>query len=173
LTSLNKFGLSEATYGSLKNALNIRRSAEKKKRLAIIIYASALLGIGPAVILAITFVGNQPSAAALDAQKPEINISSPSNNVTINGPHSGVAITVVGEAMDPGSGIQKVEVRFIGAASKTPYQMANPSSPQNWSAWSFERALPAPGIYDIRAKATDNAGNEQWSTIKVRVSPAT
>lgn len=165
--------MSEATYGSLENAFNIRRSAEKKKRLEIIIYASALLGIGPVVILAITFLAYQPSAAALDAQKPEINISSPSNYVTITGPQSGVAITVVGEAMDPSSGIQKVEVRFISAASKTPYQMANPSSPQNWSTWTFERALPTPGTYDISAKATDNAGNEQWSTIKVTVSPGT
>lgn len=164
-------GLSEPTYGSLENAFNIRRSAEKKKRLAIIIYASALLGIGPAVILAITFVAYQPFTAALDAQKPEITISSPSNYVTITGPQSEVAITIVGEATDLGSGIQKVEVRFISATSKTPYQMANPSSPQNWSTWTFERALPGPGIYDVSAKASDNAGNEQWSTIKVIVSP--
>lgn len=120
MNSLSKFGLSNVTYGSLGNALRLSRSAEKnKRRLAIIMYASAILGVGTVVFLVFTFASNQAPAAALDGEKPEINISSPSNNVTITGPPSGVTITILGEAPDHGSGIQKVEVRFISAPSKT------------------------------------------------------
>lgn len=172
MTPLVKFGLSDATYGSLENAFRLRTSADKKKsRLAIIVYASVILGIGTGLFFVFPLVNNQAPAAALDGEKPEINIASPSNNITLTGPPSGVTITIRGEAKDPDSGIQKVEVRFISNASKTPYQMANPSSPQNWLSWTMECTFQAPGSYDISAKATDNAGNEQWSTIRVIVLP--
>lgn len=160
------------------------KKKKKKARVTVLICASTLLGIVLVVSLAFTYpsalegirafaVGAIQPPAYFDTGKPEIKILSPSNYVTIAGPPTGVGITIVGEARDDGTGIQKVEVRFMTATSKTSYQMATPSSSQNWSTWTIERTVFVPGIYDISAKAIDNAGNEQWTTIQLNVSIGT
>lgn len=168
---------------ALENTIRLCRSVEKKKktRVTVLMSASTLVGIVVVVLLAFTYpsalggivslvVGANQPPTYFDAEKPEIKISSPSNNDTIAGPETGVGITIVGEARDRGTGIQKVEVRFMTATSKSPYQMATPSSSQNWSTWTIERTLLVPGTYDISARAIDNAGNEQWTTIELKIS---
>ena len=179
--------MSDPTFASLENAISQSRSAQKKKgRVTVLMIASILLGTVVVVSLAFTYpselrgigalaVGANPDPplAYFDSEKPEIKISSPSNNVTFVAPPSGVEITIGGEARDDGTGIQKVEVRFMTATSKTSYQMATPSSSQDWSTWTIERTLSVPGTYEISARAIDNAGNEQWTTIQLDVSIGT
>jgi len=164
--------LSDAAYGSLENALNRKKfSKGKKKRTSKTKFVSVVFSIGLAGALMFAFVlARSPSSAIeQDYAKPIIMISEPWTNSTITGESSGAVIGIDGMSADSGSGLEKVEVRLISATSKTTYQVATPFSPGDWSAWSYNYQLPSGGIYTISAKATDYAGNKQWSTSTVNV----
>jgi hypothetical protein len=103
-------------------------------------------------------------SAVRDSTSPSISIDQPANNSKIVGPSS-ATVNIRGKAMDFGSGIKVVEVRTEG----TEYTPATPASPGDWSTWTQSRTLSA-GTHDIVARATDKAGNQQWSVMAVKVS---
>jgi hypothetical protein len=100
-----------------------------------------------------------------DITPPNVSITSPANGSTISGPSSGVPIAVTGTASDDQTGIQKVEVK-IGSGS---FQLATPTSPGNWSTWSYNGTATADGLQPVTARATDIAGNTRDVTINVNV----
>jgi hypothetical protein len=68
--------------------------------------------------------------------------------------------TVTGTSSDPipdASGVTLVEVSVDGGASWNP---ATPAVPGDYSNWSYDwDPIPAEGAYNIRSRATDEAGN--------------
>jgi hypothetical protein len=45
------------------------------------------------------------------------------------------------------------------------YLIATPTSPGNWSSWSRSYNITTTGSHNITARATDNAGNIQWTAV--------
>jgi hypothetical protein len=72
-------------------------------------------------------------------------------------------ILVKGAAADNtgGSGVKTVAVQVDSGAFIT----ATPASSGNWSTWSIIINITAKGQHNIRAQATDNAGNIGTSII--------
>src|SRR5215213_5857569 len=104
-----------------------------------------------------------------DTTAPTVGISSPSDGATISGPSSGVTVAVTGTASDEsgGSGIQKVEVK-VGS---NPFKLATATGTGgSWSTWSASDVVTTAGSTAILARATDNAGNTEDSTITVTVA---
>ncbi|AIC15269.1 discoidin domain-containing protein [Nitrososphaera viennensis] len=103
-------------------------------------------------------------SAVQDDTRPSIAIDQPVNNskVVVS---SSATVSIKGKASDFGSGVKMVEVRTDGTA----YMPATPASPGDWSSWTHTLMLPA-GMHDIVARATDNAGNQQWHVAAVRVA---
>lgn len=99
-----------------------------------------------------------------DFTKPVVVITSQADGATLNGPASGIVVTIVGTSSDLASGVQKVEVRWFSGSKSSSYAQAVPSSPDDWSSWEQDRLFVTSGTYTITAKATDKAGNSQWSS---------
>jgi hypothetical protein len=100
-----------------------------------------------------------------DTTVPLVKITSPANNATV--PHGN--ILVQGTASDNlgGSGVKNVQVHVDTGATIIPYTAATPASPGNWSTWSITFNIPTTGSQRIQARATDNAGNQNWNSITV------
>jgi hypothetical protein len=114
-------------------------------------------------------VSSQASGTTVaDTTVPMIKITSPANNSTIpNG-----NILVQGTAGDDpgGSGIKNVLVHVDTGATIIPYAAATPASPGNWSTWSITFNIPTTGSQRIQARATDNAGNQNWNSVTVTLT---
>lgn len=104
-----------------------------------------------------------------DFVKPVVVITSQSDGATLNGPASGIVVTIVGTASDLASGVQKVEVRWFSGSKSSSYVQSVPNSPHDWSSWSQDLLFTTSGTIKITAKATDNAGNSQWSSRTINV----
>jgi hypothetical protein len=114
-------------------------------------------------------VSSQASGTTVaDTTVPSVKITSPANNATV--PHG--SILVRGTASDDpgGSGIKIVQVHVDTGATIIPYTAATPSSPGNWSTWSITLNIPTTGSQRIQARATDNAGNQNWNSITVTLT---
>ncbi|HVX03464.1 MAG TPA: discoidin domain-containing protein [Nitrososphaera sp.] len=98
-----------------------------------------------------------------DTTKPFIEVDQPINNSKIVAA-STATVNIEGTATDFGSGVRIVEVR----TDDMPYTPVIPASPKDWSSWSQYLTLTA-GTHDIVVRATDNAGNQQWEVMAVRV----
>jgi hypothetical protein len=109
------------------------------------------------------------SDIAPDHSKPIIMITSPPNGAMISGPSSGVVVHIVGSSSDSGSGVHKVELRWFFGDTRSSYLLATPVSPADWSHWSQDRAFTKSGTYTITAKASDEAGNSQWSSKTIHI----
>ncbi len=94
-----------------------------------------------------------------------IHITSPANNASL--PHG--SILVKGTSSDDlgGSGVKNVLVLVDTGATILPYATATPFAPGNWSTWSITLNIPTTGSQRIQARATDNAGNQNWNSIKI------
>ncbi|HEU4594717.1 MAG TPA: Ig-like domain-containing protein [Pyrinomonadaceae bacterium] len=99
-----------------------------------------------------------------DTTLPTINISTPVQNASINGPFNGASVNVKGSASDA-SGINKVELLVDGVI--TP---AQPKGANDWSEWSGTVIVKQPGLRHITARCTDSAGNTNTSTVAVNVT---
>jgi poly(beta-D-mannuronate) lyase len=99
--------------------------------------------------------------AAADAIKPLVVIEQPVSGSKV----SEGSITVKGRTSDNsgGSGVQRVELSVDGEA----FKIAKPKTTGDWSTWSISITLTNVGSHEIKAKATDNAGNKDWDTITV------
>ena len=84
-------------------------------------------------------------------------------NPTPNSSVSSGTVVIQGTASDNtgGSGIRDVYTRLDAGA----YLIATPTSPGNWSSWSRGYNITATGSHTIIARATDNAGNIQWTAV--------
>ena len=91
----------------------------------------------------------------VDNTPPTAVISQPGNNAALRG----TSVTISGTAADPvsaGSGVKLVEVSTDGVTWQTATGTNN---------WSYTWTLPADGAYNLRARVTDNAGNQGLSAI--------
>ncbi len=80
-------------------------------------------------------------------------------------------ITINGTTSDSGgSGVKQVEVLFSKFPSNdtAKYKLAIPVTQGNWSKWSFPIVLQQTGSYSVRARVTDNAGNQNKSDVTIR-----
>jgi len=111
--------------------------------------------------------------APSDTTSPSIKITSP---VTKSAVAAG-SVHVEGTASDNqgGSGVKTVQVRVhkwvSGALGDLylNYQTATPVHSGDWSSWSINLNIGSPGEYRIQARATDNAGNQNWNSVYVTV----
>jgi chitinase len=100
---------------------------------------------------------------------PESNVATsdavPPAAVTIANPGSPVsgAITLTGTATDAGSGVASVQMQYAPAGSST-WTAACTDTTSAFSC-GFDTAAVADGLYDLRALATDVAGNTTVSAI--------
>ena len=117
----------------------------------------------PSVAKIIKIPGGGPLT---DIIPPNVSITSPAGGSVLSGPSGGVPIAVAGSASDDQSGVQKVEVKI---GSNGSFQLATPTSPGNWSTWTFSGTATADGSQPITARATDIAGNTRDATINVNV----
>jgi hypothetical protein len=117
------------------------------------------------ITFSVTFVSTN------DNTKPLIKITSPENGGTFSGQIStGILVSIDGIASDLGSGIQKVEVRVMSPMINSSYKVATPLVANDWSAWMYDHVFTTSGTYTFSARATDKAGNMQWSTIQVTIN---
>jgi hypothetical protein len=95
-----------------------------------------------------------------------IKITSPANNTIV---HHG-NISIQGTASDNlrTGGIRNVLVRIDSGPTVLPYIMALPSQ-GNWSKWSTTLNIPTIGTERIQARVTDNAGNQNWDSVKITI----
>jgi hypothetical protein len=102
---------------------------------------------------------------AADTTIPMIKITSPANNATV--PHGNILVQGTSSDDPGGSGIKNVLVHVDTGATILPYATATPSAPGNWSTWSITLNIPTTGSQRIQARATDNAGNQNWNSITI------
>lgn len=127
------------------------------------------LGLAFAALLMLSLA--QPSmigiAYAADTVAPSVLITSPSNGATINGQSPSITIKVAGTASDSGgSGLKNIWVRV----NYDRYYSVIPKATGDWSTWSLQLTITAPGTHTLTAKATDNAGNNNWHTIPITIN---
>jgi hypothetical protein len=103
----------------------------------------------------------------VDSTMPAIRIISPSAGQTIYGSSSGVDISIVGAAVDNGTGIHKVELK-IGSSSS--YSEAMPDASNDWSLWRYTTTVTESGSVVINVRATDNSGNSTTASIPVNIT---
>lgn len=109
--------------------------------------------------------------SASDTTRPALSITSPATGSTIAGPTNDVNVSLKGTASDSGSGVQKVELKSLkGNVEVHAYQLATPNVPGNWASWSHTLTFAQTGTYTITARATDNAGNQNWYSITVTIA---
>jgi len=104
-----------------------------------------------------------PEPTPADTTKPIVKITSPANGATLPGNST---IHVTGIASDADSGVKTVQVHVDTGT----YQTATPNAPGDWSTWSIDLTITTPGTHKIQARATDNAGNQNWNSIGVTIT---
>jgi Domain of unknown function (DUF1929)/Bacterial Ig domain len=92
-----------------------------------------------------------------DTTKPSVAVTSPTPNSSV--PRGTVVIQGTASDNAGGSGIRDVYTRLDTSG----YTIATPQAPGNWSSWSRSYNITATGSHTITARATDNAGNIQWT----------
>lgn len=98
--------------------------------------------------------------AMVDNARPSSAFVSPYNGQIIRGSN----FVISGTATDAHSGVQRVELSLDGGAS---WQQA----PLVGGVWTYDWSLPEDGLYHLRSRATDNAGNVEiaGSGVSVRI----
>ena len=113
-----------------------------------------------------------------DTPRPTVRITSPEKDpqkiVTLTGPASGVILKLKGTAVDAESGIDKVEVKVNDADTLRllrVYKLATPTGLKvdDFSTWAKTLTFDKEGTYRVCARATDEAGNQNWWHVLVKV----
>ncbi len=95
---------------------------------------------------------------SLETTKPSSAITSPTPGTTLHQ----LSFTITGSATDgTGSGIQKVEVSIDGGTTWQPTAGTN--------AWTYTWNIPGNGSFQIKSRATDQAGNVETPTAGISV----
>ena len=97
------------------------------------------------------------TTSVTDTIRPTVAVTSPTPNQSV----SSGAVVIQGTASDNagGSGVRDVYTRLDAGG----YVIATPQAPGNWSTWSRSYNITTTGNHTILARATDNAGNVQWT----------
>ena len=97
------------------------------------------------------------TTSVTDTIRPTVAVTSPTPNQSV----SSGTVVIQGTASDNagGSGVRDVYTRLDASA----YVIATPQAPGNWSTWSRSYNITTTGNHTIIARATDNAGNVQWT----------
>ncbi len=145
-----------------KNFLGGMVNSKKSKIFAALAAMFLLISTATVAVNATYVYG---SSVSEDKSRPWVRILSPA-------PYSIVAastgsITVNGIANDKpgGSGVKIVEVKVNGSA----YTAAKPVEAGDWSSWSVTINVKSSGIYRVTPRVTDNAGNQAWNSIYVKI----
>ena len=99
------------------------------------------------------------STTVTDTTKPTVAVTSPTPNSSV--PLGTVIIQGTASDNTGGSGIRDVYTRLDTGS----YLIATLTSPGNWSSWSRSYNITTTGSHTITARATDNAGNIQWTAV--------
>ncbi len=94
-----------------------------------------------------------------DFEKPEIQILSPENHSHLGD----TIVTITGNAFDSGSGIKRVDAAMKGS----PFATVSTHD----GGWTFVTPPLSPGWHTVKARAVDNAGNEQWTFVVFKIVP--
>lgn len=119
---------------------------------------------------ALVFAGEVNAARQGDTKPPTSKVISPLNGAVI--PAALWSYSIKGSASDGGgSGVQYVEVSTDDGFSWS--RATDRSGDRSWSSWVYRWALSFSGNYTIKARAVDNAGNQEAAGkgVKVRVTP--
>jgi len=137
-------------------SLNLKKVRTLASVLAFFIVASAVTSFHPSLMLF-----SQAMAVSEDDTPPNVQITYP---MFCNDPVATGNITVEGTAFDE-SGIQKVEAfaHSYPFNNASPFEMAVPVAPGDWSRWSIQISIPDDRLHRILVRAIDNAGNEEWA----------
>jgi hypothetical protein len=92
-----------------------------------------------------------------DTTRPSVAVTNPTPNSSV--PQGTVVIQGTASDNPGGSGIRDVYTRLDASG----YTIATPQAPGNWSTWSKSYNITTTGSHTILARATDNAGNVQWT----------
>jgi len=103
-----------------------------------------------------------------DTTIPKIQITSPANNANV--PNGSVLVQGTSSDDPGGSGVKNVLVLVDTGATIVPYTTATPFAPGNWSTWSITFNIPTTGSQRIQARATDNAGKQNWNSITIKTT---
>jgi hypothetical protein len=99
-----------------------------------------------------------------DTTRPVLSISLPVNGTIMESEFDVLRVNVTGAANDTDTNIKKVEISIGGS----PFQLANPIAPDDWSTWSFSDILTA-GTKRIVVRATDIADNRMSVPIYITI----
>jgi hypothetical protein len=95
-------------------------------------------------------------------------ITSPANNASV--PHGNILVQGISSAGLSAGGIKNVLVRADTGATIFLYTTAEPFVPGNRSKWSIILKRPTIGSERIQARATDDAGNQNWNSVTVTIT---
>jgi hypothetical protein len=99
-----------------------------------------------------------------DIRRPLLSVSDPVNRTIMESEFDILRVNVTGSAEDADSNVKKVEISIAGS----PFQLATPKAPNDWSTWSFSDIATA-GTKRIVVRATDNADNTMRVPIYITV----
>ena len=93
-----------------------------------------------------------------------LSVSNPVNGTIIESEFDVLRVNVTGSATDIDTNIKKVEISVGGS----PFQLANPIAPDDWSTWSFSD-IATGGTNRIVVRATDDADNRMLVPIYITI----
>jgi hypothetical protein len=99
-----------------------------------------------------------------DETRPMLSVSVPVNGTIMESEFDVLRVNVTGSADDGDSNIKKVEISIAGS----PFQLATPRAPNDWSTWSFS-GTTTEGTNRIIVAATDNADNKARVPVLITV----
>jgi Bacterial Ig domain len=114
------------------------------------------------VLVSLTNPGSTP-----DTTPPELSVTTPKDDATYSGLSTGVPIAVQGTASDDVSGVKLVEVTLDHDENR--YVAATPQAPNDWSTWSAQMIVTAPGAHMITVRCTDNANNAALRSVPISI----
>ena len=86
-------------------------------------------------------------------------------SATVSLSANGGSIIVAGYAFAGDRGVSKVEVSFDNGATWQLAELKQPLSSLTWALWAYAWKPPAPGEYQVIARATDGSGSVQTSAV--------
>jgi hypothetical protein len=92
-----------------------------------------------------------------------LSVSLPINGTIMESEFEVMRVNITGSAKDADSNIKNVEISIDGR----PFELANPSVPDDWSTWSFSDYIVDQGTKKIMVRATDNADNKIWAPVYI------
>jgi hypothetical protein len=117
-------------------------------------------GLYTIITHAVDNAGNQPLAqdrtsinVIVDTTPPVTTITAPADGAYF----TTVPVTITGTASDATSGMAKVEISTNNGSTWT--TLAATATSDNWAHWSYTWTPPADGVYTIKSRGTDKAGN--------------